>query len=40
MLRPYEGDDLHLWPVSKRVGSVKNNDASLGRAGERCGGLS
>lgn len=27
MLRPYEGEDLQLWPVSKRVGSVKNNDA-------------
>jgi putative SOS response-associated peptidase YedK len=29
LLRPHAGDDLHLWPVSKRVGSVKNNDASL-----------
>lgn len=29
LLIPYAGDDMICWPVSARVGSVKNNDASL-----------
>jgi len=29
LLGPYPSTGLHLWPVSKRVGNVKNNDASL-----------
>lgn len=29
LLRPYEGDDLALHPVSKRVNSPRNNDPSL-----------
>jgi putative SOS response-associated peptidase YedK len=29
LLKPAPNELLHLWPVSKRVGSVKNNDASL-----------
>jgi putative SOS response-associated peptidase YedK len=29
LLKPAPADMLTLWPVSKRVGSVKNNDASL-----------
>jgi putative SOS response-associated peptidase YedK len=31
LLRPYAGT-LELWPVSKRVGNVKNNDADLWKA--------
>ena len=29
LLKPAPAEMLKLWPVSKRVGSVKNNDASL-----------
>jgi putative SOS response-associated peptidase YedK len=28
-LAPYPAEDMICWPVSPRVGSVKNNDASL-----------
>jgi putative SOS response-associated peptidase YedK len=29
LLAPYSGGDMICWPVSARVGSVKNNDPSL-----------
>jgi putative SOS response-associated peptidase YedK len=29
MLAPYSSDEMITWPVSTRVGSVKNNDPSL-----------
>jgi putative SOS response-associated peptidase YedK len=29
MLAPYPSDEMTCWPVSTRVGSVKNNDPSL-----------
>jgi putative SOS response-associated peptidase YedK len=29
LLAPYLGGDMICWPVSARVGSVKNNDPSL-----------
>jgi putative SOS response-associated peptidase YedK len=29
LLVPYPSDDMVIWPVSTRVGNVKNNDASL-----------
>jgi len=29
LLAPYPGDDMICWPVSARVGNVKNNDPSL-----------
>lgn len=29
MLKPYPSEDMELWPVSKRVGNVRNNDAEL-----------
>ena len=29
MLAPYPSDRMTCWPVSARVGSVKNNDPSL-----------
>jgi putative SOS response-associated peptidase YedK len=29
LLAPYPADDMICWPVSPRVGNVKNNDASL-----------
>ena len=29
LLAPYPGDDMISWPVSARVGNVKNNDPSL-----------
>jgi putative SOS response-associated peptidase YedK len=29
LLRPYPSDDMICWPVSTRVGNVKNNDPSL-----------
>jgi putative SOS response-associated peptidase YedK len=29
MLRPYPSEEMTCWSVSQRVGSVKNNDASL-----------
>ena len=29
MLGPYPSDEMTCWPVSQRVGNVKNNDATL-----------
>jgi putative SOS response-associated peptidase YedK len=29
VLRPYPAEDMAVWPVSARVGNVKNNDPSL-----------
>jgi putative SOS response-associated peptidase YedK len=29
MLAPYPSDEMIAWPVSPRVGNVKNNDPSL-----------
>jgi len=29
LLAPFPSDEMTCWPVSARVGSVKNNDASL-----------
>jgi putative SOS response-associated peptidase YedK len=29
LLAPYPSDDMICWPVSARVGNVKNNDPSL-----------
>jgi hypothetical protein len=29
LLAPYPSEGMTCWPVSTRVGSVKNNDASL-----------
>ena len=29
LLAPYPADDMICWPVSARVGNVRNNDASL-----------
>jgi len=29
LLAPYPSDDMICWPVSPRVGNVRNNDASL-----------
>ena len=29
MLAPYSSEEMIAWPISPRVGSVKNNDASL-----------
>jgi putative SOS response-associated peptidase YedK len=29
LLAPYPSDEMICWPVSTRVGSVKNNDPSL-----------
>jgi putative SOS response-associated peptidase YedK len=29
LLIPYPSDDMICWPVSPRVGNVKNNDPSL-----------
>ena len=29
LLGPYPSDEMTAWPVSQRVGSVKNNDPSL-----------
>jgi putative SOS response-associated peptidase YedK len=29
LLAPYPSDDMICWPVSPRVGNVKNNDPSL-----------
>src|SRR5437763_517078 len=29
LLAPYAGEDMICWPVSARVGNVKNNDPSL-----------
>jgi putative SOS response-associated peptidase YedK len=32
LLVPYPADDMICWPVSARVGNVKNNDPDLDRA--------
>ena len=29
LLTPYPADDMICWPVSARVGNVRNNDSSL-----------
>ena len=29
LLAPYPAEEMTCWPVSPRVGNVKNNDASL-----------
>jgi putative SOS response-associated peptidase YedK len=29
VLRPHPVEDMTMWPVSARVGNVKNNDPSL-----------
>ena len=29
LLRPYPAEKMHAWPVSERVGNVRNNDALL-----------
>ena len=29
MLAPYPSDEMICWPVSTRVGNVRNNDSSL-----------
>ena len=29
LLAPYPSDDMVCWPVSPRVGNVKNNDSGL-----------
>jgi putative SOS response-associated peptidase YedK len=29
LLAPYPAEEMTCWPVSTRVGNVKNNDASL-----------
>ena len=29
LLAPYPAEKMALWPVDKRVGSVKNNDSAL-----------
>jgi putative SOS response-associated peptidase YedK len=29
MLAPYPSEDMICWPVSPRVGNVKNNDPTL-----------
>ncbi len=29
LLAPYPSDEMTCWPVSPRVGNVKNNDPSL-----------
>ena len=29
LLAPYPSEEMMCWPVSARVGNVKNNDASL-----------
>ena len=29
LLKPYPADDMEAYPVSKRVGNVRNNDAEL-----------
>jgi putative SOS response-associated peptidase YedK len=29
LLAPYPSDDMIAWPVSARVGNVRNNDSSL-----------
>jgi putative SOS response-associated peptidase YedK len=29
LLAPYPAEDMKMWPVSTRVGNVRNNDPSL-----------
>ena len=29
LLVPFPSEEMHLWPVDKRVGNVRNDDASL-----------
>lgn len=29
LLRPYPGERMRAWPVSERVGNVRNNDSTL-----------
>jgi putative SOS response-associated peptidase YedK len=29
LLAPFPSDEMTCWPISARVGNVKNNDASL-----------
>jgi putative SOS response-associated peptidase YedK len=29
LLAPYPSDDMICWPISPRVGNVRNNDADL-----------
>jgi putative SOS response-associated peptidase YedK len=29
LLRPYPADQMHAWPVSDRVGNVRNNEPAL-----------
>jgi putative SOS response-associated peptidase YedK len=29
LLRPFTAEKMHAWPVSSRVGNVRNNDAEL-----------
>ncbi len=29
LLRPFPSEEMHLWPVDKRIGNVRYNDASL-----------
>jgi putative SOS response-associated peptidase YedK len=29
LLAPYPADEMTCWPVSQRVGNVKNNDPAL-----------
>jgi putative SOS response-associated peptidase YedK len=29
LLRPYPADKMRAWPVSERVGNVRNNDPQL-----------
>jgi len=29
LLRPFDSDKMKAWPVSTRINSVRNNDASL-----------
>jgi putative SOS response-associated peptidase YedK len=29
VFRPYPAEDITMWPVSTRVGNVRNNDPSL-----------
>jgi putative SOS response-associated peptidase YedK len=29
VFRPYPAEDMKMWPVSTRVGNVRNNDPSL-----------
>jgi putative SOS response-associated peptidase YedK len=36
LLAPYPSDEMICWPVSARVGNVKNNEAQPDRA-RRCG---